>query len=130
MGTGLPARSTGFQMTHYLRAPVNFTTLGTVNVINVGTLPAGCAVLRAYVLVGVVFNWGTNNLLKIGIVGADTTFGASVSLTTLGTVATTILGTANVVPTVDTLVICTSLATGTQATTGSGVVVVEYAPVA
>jgi hypothetical protein len=124
-----PARNSGDQTTNYLRAPFTFG-LGTAGILQVGTLPAGCIVLRVYVVVSTVFNWGTNNLIKVGITGADTTFGASISLTTLGTVAATLLGTANVAPTVDTPVIATSLATGTQATTGAGFVVVEYCPVA
>jgi len=124
-----PARQTGFQTTAYLRRPFTFS-IGTAGIVQVGTLPAGCLVLRAYVVVSTVFNFGTNNLVKIGIIGADTTYGASVSLTTLGTVATTLLGTANVAPTADTAVIATSLCTGTAGTTGQAYVVVEYAPVA
>jgi len=129
MGTGIPARSSGDQTVNYLRAPITFG-IGTAGIVSVGTLPAGCLVLRAYVVVSTVFNFGTNNLVKIGITGADTTYGASVSLTTLGTVAATLGSTANVAPASDTLVIATSLCTGTAGTTGQAYVVVEYAPVA
>lgn len=124
-----PARSSGDQTTNYLRAPFTFG-IGTAGIVQVGTIPAGCLVLRAYIVVSTVFNFGTNNLAKIGIVGADTTFGASVSLTTLGTVAATLGSTANVAPAADTPVILTSLCTGTAGTTGQAYVVVEYAPVA
>jgi len=129
MGTGIPARSSGDQTVNYLRAPITFG-IGTAGIVSVGTLPAGCLVLRAYVVVSTVFNFGTNNLVKIGITGADTTYGASVSLTTLGTVAATLGSTANVATASDTLVIATSLCTGTAGTTGQAYVVVEYAPVA
>jgi len=124
-----PARQIGEQQIGYLRAKITFG-IGTAGIVQVGTLPAGCLVLRAYLVVATVFNFGTNNLVKVGITGADTTFGASVSLTTLGTVATTLLGTANVAPAADTPVIATSLCTGTAGTTGLAYVVVEYLPVA
>jgi len=128
----LPARNMGFQVTQYLRAPVNFSNLGTVSIVQVGTLPAGAVVLRAYVVVNQVFNWGTNNLLKVGIVGSDTSIISSASLLALGIISATAVLTAaaTITPTVDTQVIATSLATGTQATTGSGFIIVEYLPVA
>jgi hypothetical protein len=127
-----PARNSGDQTINYLRAPINFTNLGTVNIVQLGTLPAGAVVLRAYVVVNQVFNWGTNNLLKVGIVGADTSILSSVSLLATGLIVATaaLTAAATITPTVDTQVIVTSLATGTQATTGSGFVVVEYCPMA
>jgi hypothetical protein len=124
------ARSTGFQMTHYLRAPINFTNLGTVSIVQLGTLPAGAVVLRGGVVLSAVFNWGTNNLLKVGTVAADTTFsGATLSLLALGLTPFVPLAAAAMAPTVDTAVIITSLATGTQATTGAGFAFLEYLPV-
>jgi hypothetical protein len=129
MGTGIPARSSGDQTINYLRAPIDFN-IGTAGIVTVGTLPANCVVLRAYVVVQTVFNFGTNNLVKIGVNGADTTYsGANVSVAALGTVAGTLAATANVAPTADTAVICTSLCTGTAGTTGKAFVVVEYAPI-
>ena len=127
-----PARSSGDQTTNYLRAPVNFTTLGTTSIVQVGTLPAGAVVLRAYVVVNQVFNWGTNNLLKVGIVGSDASIISSASLLALGIISATAVLTAaaTITPTVDTQIIATSLATGTQATTGSGFIVIEYCPMA
>ena len=127
-----PARSSGDQTTNYLRAPVNFNTLGTTSIVQLGTLPAGAVVLRAYVVITQVFNWGTNNLLKVGIVGSDASILSSVSLLALGVISATTALTAatSTTPTVDTQVIVTSLATGTQATTGTAIVVVEYLPVA
>jgi hypothetical protein len=127
-----PARNSGDQTINYLRAPINFTNLGTVSIVQLGTLPAGAVVLRAYVVVNQVFNWGTNNLLKVGIVGSDASIFSSVSLLALGIISATAVLTAatTTTPTVDTQVIVTSLATGTQATTGSGFVIVEYCPMA
>jgi len=131
MATGLPARNLGFQVTQYLRTPITFTNLGTVSIVNLGTLPAGSVVLRCGVVISTVFNWGTNNLLKIGTVAADTTFsGATLSVAALGFTAGVPLAAAAMLPTADTLVIITSLATGTQATTGAGIAFLEYLPIA
>jgi hypothetical protein len=131
MGTGIPARSSGDQTVNYLRAPVTFA-MGNSGIVNVGTLPAGCAVLRAYIIVTTAFNAGTNNFLKVGISGSDASILSTATVSTAGVIATTsALATATAAttnPTVDTLVICTSLMTGTVATAGVGVVVVEYAP--
>jgi hypothetical protein len=133
MGTGIPARSSGDQTINYLRAPVTFA-MGNSGIVNVGTLPAGCVVLRAYIIVTTAFNAGTNNFLKVGISSSDATILSTVTVSTAGVIATTsALATATAAttnPTADTLVICTSLMTGTVATAGAGVVVVEYAPVA
>jgi hypothetical protein len=129
MGTIIPARSSGDQTINYLRAPIDFS-IGTAGIVTVGVIPAGCLVVRSYVVVQTVFNFGTNNLVKIGINGADTTYsGASVSVAALGTVAGTLAATANVAPTADTTVICTSLCTGTAGTTGKAFVVIEYLPI-
>lgn len=133
MGTGIPARSSGDQTINYLRAPVTFA-MGNSGIVNVGTLPAGCAVLRAYIIVTTAFNAGTNNILKVGISGSDASILSSVTVSTAGVIGTTsALATATSAttnPTSDTLVICTSLMTGTVATAGVGIVVVEYCPAA
>lgn len=132
MGTIIPARSSGDQTTNYLRAPVTFA-MGNSGIVSVGTLPAGCVVLRAYIVVTTAFNAGTNNFLKVGISGSDASILSTVTVSTAGVIATTsALATATATttnPSVDTLVICTSLMTGTVATAGAGIVVVEYAPV-
>ena len=132
MGTGIPARSSGDQTVNYLRAPVTFA-MGNSGIVNVGTLPAGCVVLRAYIVVTTAFNAGTNNFLKVGISGSDASILSTVTVSTAGVIAaTSVLATATATttnPSVDTLVICTSLMAGTVATAGAGIVVVEYAPV-
>lgn len=126
-----PARSSGDQTINYLRAPITFA-MGNTGIVQVGTLPAGCVVLRAYIVVTTVFNSGTNKLAKVGIVGSDASILASISLATAGVITDSTLATAAAAttnPTADTQIICTSLMTGTAATAGTGVVVVEYAPV-
>ena len=126
-----PARSSGDQTINYLRAPFTFVA-GNTGIVQLGTLPTGSVVLRCSVVVSTVFNAGTNNFLKVGIVGSDASIISSASLTALGNITATAVLTAaaTITPTVDTQIIVTSLATGTQATTGSGFVVIEFCPMA
>ncbi len=124
-----PARSSGDQTINYLRAPITFA-IGLTGVVQIGTLPAGCAILRAYVVNSVVFNPGATPNVKIGTPGNDASIVASVAVSALGVTAGTIVASAAALPTVDTPVIVTSLMTTSAPTTGAGVVVIEYAPVA
>ena len=126
-----PARSSGDQTINYLRAPIDFS-LGYTGVKQVGTLPAGCVVLRSYVIVTTGFNAGSTNTMKIGTVASDASFGTGIALGTAGVITGgSALATATTVaPTADTPVIATSVSTGTAPTAGAGVVVVEYLPVA
>lgn len=126
-----PARSSGDQTINYLRAPITFA-LGYTGIAQVGTIPAGCVVLRSYVVVTTAFNAGSTNTMKIGTVASDASFGTGIALGTVGVITGgTALATASTVtPTADTAVIATSVSTGSAMTTGAGVVVVEYLPVA
>lgn len=128
-----PARNSGDQTINYLRAPFTFLA-GNSGIVQVGTLPAGAVVLRASVVIGTVFNAGTNNFLKVGIVGSDASILSTVTLTAAGVItATSVLATApatSTLPAVDTQIIATSLMTGTVATTGSAFIIVEYCPMA
>ena len=123
-----PARSSGDQTVNYLRAPITFA-MGYTGVTQVGTLPAGCAVLRAYAVISTAFNNGSTNSLKIGSVGSDAAITAAVALGTIGVASGTIAANALVLPTADTPLIATGVSTGSASTAGSGVVIVEYAPV-
>ena len=128
-----PARSSGDQTINYLRAPFTFAA-GNSGVVQVGTLPAGCVVLRASVVVTTAFNAGTTNAMKVGIVGSDASILSTVTISAAGVItATSVLATAastSTAPASDTQIIATSLMTGTVATAGAAIVVVEYAPVA
>ena len=126
-----PARNSGDQTINYLRAPITFA-LGYTGVAQVGTIPAGCVVLRSYVVVTTAFNAGSTNTLKIGTVASDASFGTGIALGTAGVITGgTALATATTVnPTADTAIIATSVSTGTAMTAGAGIVIVEYCPVA
>ena len=124
-----PARSSGDQTTNYLRAPITFA-MGSSGVVQIGTLPAGAAVLRTYTVISVVFNNATTNVLKIGTVASDASIASTISTAALGTTLGTLTAGAGLLPVVDTPLIATSFSTGAVATTGAGIVVVEYLPVA
>lgn len=129
-----PARNSGDQTINYLRAPISGSALGYTGIAQVGTLPAGSLVLRAYVVVSTAFNAGSTNTIKVGIVGSDASILSSAATGTAGVIATTsALATAvaaTTAPAVDTQVIATAISTGTLPTAGVGYVVVEYCPVA
>lgn len=126
-----PARSSGDQTINYLRAPITFA-LGYTGIAQVGTIPAGSIVLRSYVVVTTAFNAGSTNTMKIGTIASDASFGTGIALGTVGVITggTALATAATVNPTVDTAIIATSVSTGSAMTTGAGVVVVEYLPVA
>ena len=130
MGTIIPARSSGVQTLNYLRAPIDFS-LGYTGVKTVGVIPAGCVVLRTYVVVTTAFNAGSTNTMKIGTVASDASYGTGIALGTAGVITGgTALATATTAtPAADTTVVATSVSTGTAMTAGAGFVVVEYLPV-
>jgi hypothetical protein len=126
-----PARSSGDQTVNYLRAPITFA-LGYTGIAQVGTLPAGCVVLRSYVVVTTAFNAGSTNTMKIGTIASDASFGTGIALGTIGVITGgTALATASTMtPAADTAIVATSVSTGSAMTAGAGIVVVEYLPVA
>lgn len=126
-----PARSSGDQTVNYLRAPITFA-LGYTGVAQVGTIPAGCVVLRSYVVVTTAFNAGSTNTMKIGTIASDASFGTGIALGTIGVITggTALAAASTMTPAADTAVVATSVSTGTAMTAGAGIVVVEYLPVA
>jgi hypothetical protein len=131
MGTAIPARSSGDQTINYLRTPIDFS-LGYTGTKTVGTVPGGCVILRAYIVVTTAFNNGSTNTMNIGTSGTAASYASGVALGTAGVIgggtamATSVLAT----PAADTAIIATMASTGTAATAGAGIVVVEYLPVA
>lgn len=119
-------RQNAIQTVHYLRKQIRFSD-GASSVLTVGTLPAGAAVLRGQAVVQTAFNSGTNNNIDVGIAGATSSYASALALTSAGVKAFTGLATAaGAVTTQDTDVIVTMALTGTAATTGTAIVVIEY----
>ena len=79
-----PARSMGYQVCSYLRAPLSFND-GVTGVVQVGTLPAGSLVLRTYVVITTAFN-ATGNTMKIGTTASDASYGTGISTATAGVI--------------------------------------------
>jgi hypothetical protein len=131
MGTGIPARSSGDQTVNYLRAPFDFS-LGYTGVKKIGFIPAGSVVLRAYCIVTTGFNAGSTNTCTIGTPASAASFGTGIALGTAGVISSgTALATSTAAtPAADTEVDLTMASTGTAASAGAGIVVVEYLPVA
>lgn len=112
---------------HYLRADISFADL-TGKVYTLGAIPAGSVVIRGGVVVTTVFNAGTTNLLDIGTSADDDGFATDLALGTIGVIVADELATSNDTysATADTTITATLAMSGTPATTGAGVVWVEY----
>jgi hypothetical protein len=122
--TGTSARRYHHNLVHELSA--NFTFADDGKVLALGTLPAGAVILKGQsgVLVHVVFNAGTTNVLDIGTSANDDLYGTDLAL-----------GTAAFVPldevvdyriTTDTAMTATVDLTGTAATTGAATIIISY----
>jgi hypothetical protein len=110
---------------------VSFDTAGVATGIQIGTLPAGAIIVRTGVQVTTVFNAATTNVLTVGIAG---------TIDALMTSATAAAGTAGhknqggpastlATPiAADTPVFVRYTQTGTAATAGRAVVLVEFYP--
>lgn len=119
-------RELDFEATHYLRCQVTYAA-GASAVATIGILPAGAVVLRGHAVVTTVFNAGTNNNVDVGIAGQTATFTSALAMTSVGVKPFTGLSTsAFALTTADTPVIATLGLTGTTATAGVAIFVIEY----
>lgn len=117
---------------NYIGLTVAFNTpnIGTANMVQVGTLPAGCVVFPAIIAVTEAFNAATTNVLIIGTSADDDAYvqAGDVDEATVG--GYYITRSAGFVPTVDTPVYVKFTETGTAATTGAAKIIIPYAPFA
>lgn len=114
------------QMVHTFRKRFTFANTTAVP-LYLGTLPPGGVVLRAGVVVVEAFNWGTNNLLDIGTTSDDDGFATNLSLATVGVIVADEMATSNDAYNASAIdLIATPDFSSTQATTGIGIVWVEY----
>ncbi len=112
--------------TMYLAKSISWAD-GNAKVYTLGVLPPRAAVIRAGVVVTTAFNSGTNNLLDIGTSSDDDGFATDLALGTVGIIAADELATTNDAYSTSAVTItATTSLTGTQATTGAGIVWVEY----
>ena len=111
-----------------LRVNVDFAdTSNSTKLYTLGTIPANAVVLRGEVVVSTAFNYGTNNLMDIGVAGTTNNFSASLSLTTIGVITFASMATATkIFSTSDVVIQAQMQCTGTAATAGHCIVVLEY----
>lgn len=129
---GSTARQNSAQLVHYLRFAVNFNDPGIASGIGKQFLPKGAIIKDTSVYVGAAFNAATTNVLTVGTNAAsfnNIVAGADVDETTIAiTNGIKPTGTALGPLAADTQVFVTYTQTGTAATAGSAVVVIQYIP--
>ena len=128
---GSTARRNSTQQVGYARFTVNYGDVNVANGNNKQWLPAGALILRTSVCIVTAFNAGTTNVLTVGLGATNNNVVASGNVTP-GTAGQTI----NIEPTgaalgplaADSQLNVTFTQTGTAATAGQAIVVVEYIP--
>lgn len=129
---GTAARDYNMQMVHYLRRNITFADNGAVK--TVGVIPAGAQIVNIVsgVFVTTVFNAGTTNTLDIGTSATASLYATDLALGTKAFVpldeAATQTGVNSWYVAADTTITCSVKLSGTAATTGAGVVIIEYIP--
>ncbi len=122
---GTAARQLPFQAVHYLRRNITKADAGLT--LTIGTIPARAVVLRGGVVVTEAFNAGTNNRLDLGTAADTDGFATLLALGTVGVIVADEMATTNDMYSTSDVVIKTVVdVTGTAATTGAGVVWIEY----
>ena len=129
MATGIAgtnARELGFQASHYYKKTVNFSDLGIATGVPFGAMPMNAEITSVVVKIKTVFNAGTTNVLAMGTtgIGQDIVAAADVNEAALGS-TTVLTGNALSFP-VDTPLFVSFTQTGTVATTGKAVIIVNY----
>jgi hypothetical protein len=124
---GTTARHYHTAQVHYLRKNITFSDDGST--LDLGYVPAGTTVIRAGVTVTTAFNAGSTNVLDIGTAADTDGFATDLALGTVGVIVADEMATTNdSYCAADTLLQCVVDLTGTAATTGAGIVWVEYLP--
>jgi len=129
---GTVARNFNKQMVHYLRCAIAYTDNGTVK--TVGVIPAGSIIVNLVsgVYVNTAFNAGSTNTLDIGTSATASLYATDLALGTKAFVAldeaATQTGVNAWIVAADTTITCSVKLSGTAATAGAGVVVVQYIP--
>ena len=124
----LRGTATHFNAVHFLSKDITFADDGET--LSLGYLPAGAAVIDAFVIVSTAFNSGTSDVLDIGYADDGDEYATDLDLTTAGKIAADELATAgNLLYTADeTQITAAYTSAGTAPTAGAGTVVVLYVP--
>lgn len=126
-GTGIAAgvgRDLGYPLVHQISRACIFSENGTAK--QMGTLPAGAVVVRAYIVVATLFNDSGTDLFTFGsTTTANEIVSTGISGAATGVVSGTVLGTF-AIPTVDTALYVKYAGQNSDMTTGAATAVVEY----
>lgn len=121
---GTSARQYTTAQVHYHTKAITFADAGTT--VNIGYVPAGGYVLRAYVVVTTAFNGDTTNTLDIGTAADTDGFATDLALGTIGVISADEMATTNdSYCAADTLLQGVVVSTA-SASAGAGLIVVEY----
>lgn len=124
------ARQYHTQQTHYIRKRVTFNEAGIATGVVFGRIPAGALLLRTTIRVVTAFNAATTNVLTVGLSSETTTFddlvaAAGVNEGAIGTTAVTAASDPAATPL---NLVAQYTQSGTAATAGEAIIVVEYVP--
>jgi hypothetical protein len=125
----IPARDSGYKFPQYFRASVNFATpnIGSTNGVQIGTLPAGARLKSCACIVDTAFNAATTNVLTVGTSGGSSADIMGSGDITEGTPGVYSAGTgATLTFSVDTPIYAKYTQTGTAATTGAAVIILDF----
>lgn len=122
------ARQTQFQQKHYFRKTFNWNDVGIGSGVYVGTLPAGAFITSTDILVVTAFNAASTNVISAGTNSTAYNNLIVTPTNTAGTQASQLpTGTAQGPLTADTDFFVQYTQTGTAASAGQAVIVVNYA---
>lgn len=134
MAAGSSARDVMMPVTQTIARILNFDTQGASDGLVVGILPANSIILNWHVRVLTAFNAGTTNPITIGTTATGAQVMAAASITNYNTASNStgyyfggpVNSTGWAQFSTDTTIYMAYVSTGTAATTGKAVIVVEY----
>ena len=128
MATG-NARQTHLQVTHNIRAAIAYGDAALTAGKRVGTIPKGCRIVSAHLIVETAFNAGTTNPISAGVTALGTDFFNASAGQTPAFNTTTMTNTISALASAaDQDIYVSYVPTGTAATAGSAVLIVNYVP--
>jgi hypothetical protein len=119
------------QQSHYMTTLINYNDADASTGRLLGYLPPGSVLLRIYTVIQTAFNAGTTNTLSVGktLTGTDYVSATAAGSATGPTAATVSAANTYIPTTGDQAVYASYAQSGTAATAGVALVVVEYVPV-
>ena len=126
---GSSARDVKMPVTQTLAFQLAYNTTGASSGVQIGTIPANAVILRWVARVTTAFNAGTTNPITVGITATGAEIAASASITsgTAGNYTGAPAASGGWAKmSADQAVYCSYIPTGTAASAGAAVIIVEY----